>query len=339
MKRASRAAVTGVERAKTAAKAAQAVVHAARGVLAAIAAGGSVVVSIVVVLCLVGVLLASPLGILFSGGGSGPDTDPPSTIVAQINGELAERLEQMRLDAGCDRLEITGAPPPWSEVLAVFAAKQSVGDGSGSLAVLDASQIEALRTVFWDMTKLTSEEKTVEHPATDTTAAWTETVLAATITPRTPDDMRVFYSFTAEQNKALDELLANGDLLTALAGDLTITDQTARDLLAALPPDLSPERRAVVRTACQLVGKVHYFWGGKSLKLGWDDRWGTLRQVTAAGSSTSGTYRPFGMDCSGFVDWVFCNTTSGTYVISHGGGAHAQHTYCTPISWSEAAPG
>ena len=339
MKRASRAAVTGVERAKTAAKAAQAVVHAARGVLAAIAAGGSVVVSIVVVLCLVGVLLASPLGILFSGGGSGPDTDPPSTIVAQINGELAERLEQMRLDAGCDRLEITGAPPPWSEVLAVFAAKQSVGDGSGSLAVLDASQIEALRTVFWDMTKLTSEEKTVEHPATDTTAAWTETVLAATITPRTPDDMRVFYSFTAEQNKALDELLANGDLLTALAGDLTITDQTARDLLAALPPDLSPERRAVVRTACQLVGKVHYFWGGKSLKLGWDDRWGTLRQVTAAGSSTSGTYRPFGMDCSGFVDWVFCNTTSGTYVISHGGGAHAQHTYCTPISWSEALPG
>ena len=142
--------------------------------------------------------------------------------------------------------------------------------------------------------KLTSEEKTVEHPAIDTTAAWTETVLAATITPRTPDDMRVFYSFTAEQNKALDELLANGDVLTALAGDLTITDQTARDLLAALPPDLSPERRAVVRTACQLVGKVHYFWGGKSLKLGWDDRWGTLRQVTAAGSSTSGlSMQPF----------------------------------------------
>lgn len=267
VKQVSRAAVTGVERAKAAAKAAQAVVHAARGVLAAIAAGGSVVVSIVVVLCLVGVLLASPLGILFSGGGSGPGTDPPSTIVTRINGELAERLEQMRLDAGCDRLEITGAPPPWSEVLAVFAAKQSGADGSGSLAVLDAAQIGALRIVFWDMTKLTSEEQTVEHPASGTTAAWTETVLAVTITPRTPDDMRVFYSFTAEQNKALDELLANGDLLTALAGDLTITDQTARDLLAALPPDLSPERRAVVRTACQLVGKVHYFWGGCALFL------------------------------------------------------------------------
>ena len=61
--------------------------------------------------------------------------------------------------------------------------------------------------------------------------------------------------------------------------------------------------------------------------------------MTAAGSSTTGTYRPYGMDCSGFVDWVFYNITGGEYIIGHGGGAHAQHTYCTPISWDEALPG
>lgn len=77
----------------------------------------------------------------------------------------------------------------------------------------------------------------------------------------------------------------------------------------------------------------------KSLVLGWDDRWGTLRQVTAAGSPTTGTYRPYGMDCSGYVDWVFYNATGGEYIIGHGGGAHAQHTYCTTISWEEALPG
>lgn len=151
--------------------------------------------------------------------------------------------------------------------------------------------------------------------------------------------MRVFYQFTAEQDQALDALLDNSELLASLAGDLTISSQAAKDLLAALPADLAPERRAVVQTACQLVGKVRYFWGGKSLKIGWDDRWGTLRQVTAAGSSTTGTYRPFGMDCSGFADWVFYNTSGGEYVIGHGGGAHAQHTYCTSISWEEALPG
>ena len=45
------------------------------------------------------------------------------------------------------------------------------------------------------------------------------------------------------------------------------------------------------------------------------------------------------MDCSGFADWVFYNVSGGEYVIGHGGGAHAQHTYCTPISWEEALPG
>ena len=73
----------------------------------------------------------------------------------------------------------------------------------------------------------------------------------------------------------------------------------AKKLLADLPADLDPERRAVVETACRLVGKVNYFWGGKSLVIGWDSRWGELRQVTAAGSSTTGTYRPYGLDCSG----------------------------------------
>lgn len=62
-------------------------------------------------------------------------------------------------------------------------------------------------------------------------------------------------------------------------------------------------------------------------------------QVTAPGSSSSGTYRPYGMDCSGYVDWVFYNATGGEYIIGHGGGASAQHTYCTTISWDEALPG
>ena len=62
-------------------------------------------------------------------------------------------------------------------------------------------------------------------------------------------------------------------------------------------------------------------------------------EVTAEGSSTTGTVRPFGLDCSGMVDWVFYNQSGGQYVIGHGGGATAQHSYCTPIAWSDAQPG
>lgn len=73
--------------------------------------------------------------------------------------------------------------------------------------------------------------------------------------------------------------------------------------------------------------------------IGWDSRWGQLQKVWADGSSTTGTYRPYGLDCSGFVDWVFYNASGGAYVLGHGGGATMQHTYCAPISWEDAQPG
>ena len=333
------AAVTARSAVKATVAAAKAVGAAAQSLAAAIAAGGWVVIVIVLVICLVGMLVASPFGIFFADDSNASDAVSPSAAVAQINSELTDRLEELRADGIYDRVEVQGQPPAWSDVLAVFAAK-TAGTGDGvDVAVLDPERVELLRTVFWDMTKITSSAETVEHPANGDTGAWSEEVLTITITPRTPDDMRVFYSFTKEQNEALDELLASSDMLMDLTGDLSVSSQEARELLASLPADLSPERRAVLETACRLVGKVNYFWGGKSLVLGWDDRWGTLRQVTAAGSSTTGTYRPYGMDCSGYVDWVLYNVSGGAYVIGHGGGAHAQHTYCASISWDEALPG
>ena len=39
------------------------------------------------------------------------------------------------------------------------------------------------------------------------------------------------------------------------------------------------------------------------------------------------------------MDWVFYNATDGEYIIGHGGGATAQHGYCTSISWAEAQIG
>ena len=333
------AAVTARSAAKAAAAAAKAVVAAARSLAAAIAAGGWVVIVIVLVIFMAGMLIASPIGIFFADGSNAPDAVSPSAAVAQINGELADRLAALQEGGPYDRVEVQGQPPAWPDVLAVFAAKTAGAEDGVDVAVLDPQRVELLRTVFWDMTKITTAVETVEIPASGNILASTEKVLTITITARTPDDMRVFYSFTSWQNEALDELLASSDLLTALAGDLTISSQDAKELLANLPADLSPERRAVVETACQLVGKVNYFWGGKSLVLGWDDRWGTLRQVTAAGSPTTGTYRPYGMDCSGYVDWVFYNATGGEYIIGHGGGAHAQHTYCTTISWDQTLPG
>ena len=137
----------------------------------------------------------------------------------------------------------------------------------------------------------------------------------------------------------MDILLEELDGISSLLGDLQISQADALAVLNRLPENLSTERRAVVQQALTVVGKVNYFWGGKSLTLGWDERWGVTTLVTAPGSPTTGTYPPYGLDCSGFVDWVFFNATDGAHILSHGGGSASQHSYCTDIPWSEAQPG
>ena len=113
----------------------------------------------------------------------------------------------------------------------------------------------------------------------------------------------------------------------------------AMEVWERLPDDLSMERRMVVTYALALVGKADYFWGGKSLVLGWDDRWGELTEVTAEGSDTTGTEQPYGLDCSGFVDWAFYNASGGRYIIGQGGGAAEQHANCVDIELDEVQPG
>lgn len=75
--------------------------------------------------------------------------------------------------------------------------------------------------------------------------------------------------------------------------------------------NVSEERIAIVSAACSLIGKVGYFWGGKSYEMKWDDRWGDPMTVSAAGSRSSGTVRSFGLDCSGFVAWSYYNGLDG----------------------------
>lgn len=333
------AVVTAKAAAKAAVAAGKAAVAGIKSLAAAIAAGGWVAVVIVILICLIGLLVASPFGIFFAEDEAASGSVTPSAAVVQINGELTDHLNSLWMAGVYDNMEVLGQPPAWPDVMAVFAAK-TAGAGNGMpVAVLDPQRVDLLRTVFWDMTKITTEEKEVEHPAVGNTPAWMETVLSITVTPRTPDDMRVFYAFTEQQNTALDEILASEAMLVSLARDLTITNQEAKALLASLPDDLSLERRAVVETTCRLVGKVNYFWGGKSLILGWDDRWGSLQKVWAEGNPTTGTWRPYGLDCSGMVDWTFYNASGGEYIIGHGGGAMMQHRYCMDIGWDEAQPG
>ena len=305
------------------------------------AGGGAVVLVLILTMILVAAIVASPFGILFSNESREAGVVPLSAAVAQVNYEFNERLEALQTADDYDSISVTGQLADWIEVLAVFAVKVAGSNDADAadVATMDADRIALLKAVFWDMTVIKTEVETINHPGSGDDDGWTERNLYITITAKTAKEMKTAYHFNRNQIAALEELLEQRDLLRELIEDVYSVSGDTAALIRNLPEDLSPEREAVVRTACSLVGKVNYFWGGKSLVIGWDARWGELRQVTAAGSSTTGTYRPYGTDCSGFVDWVFYNATGGGYIIGHGGGATAQHSYCTDISWADAQPG
>ena len=323
----------------------QAIKAVGRGVASAVssilsAGGGAVVLVLILTVILVAAIVASPFGILFSNESREAGVVPLSAAVAQVNYEFNERLEALQTADSYDSISVTGQSADWIEVLAVFAVKVAGADVDATdVATMDADRIARLKAVFWDMTTIAHRIEVIHHPGSGDNDGWTERNLYITITAKTAEEMKTVYHFNRNQIAALDELLEQRDLLRELIEDVYSVSGDTAALLRDLPEGLSPEREAVVRTACSLVGKVNYFWGGKSLVIGWDARWGELRQVTAAGSSTTGTYRPYGLDCSGFVDWVIYNQSGGSYIIGHGGGATLQHSYCTDISWADAQPG
>lgn len=97
----------------------------------------------------------------------------------------------------------------------------------------------------------------------------------------------------------------------------------------------SGKRKELMRCALSLVGRVPYFWGGKSSTTGWNSDWNTPRLVTSAGSSSTGTIRPYGLDCSGFTDWVY-RTALGVSLYD---GSWNQWDATHAISEEEMLPG
>ncbi len=350
------AATTAKAAAKATAAAIKAAIAAIQELIAAIAAGGWVAIVVVLVICLAAFLIASPFGIFFSGEDSGEGITMPEAVV-QLNGEFTSQIEQIQADNPHDTLDMDNAGTAamisnWNDVLAVYAVRVSTDETSpGSVAVVTDENLAVLREIFWAMNQISYLTESKERTETVTNEdgdeeekTVTETILHITVTTKDCWQMVDEYGFTEEQREMLTELLKPEyqEMFLSLTGsyqDITLSPQEVREIMERLPNDLSEERRQIVLTAYQLLGKVNYFWGGKSLVLGWDSRWGTLTEVWATGSPSTGTVRPYGLDCSGFADWVFYNASGGSYIIGHGGGASAQHSYCTNISWSEAAPG
>ena len=295
----------------------RAIAAAAEKLAAAIGAGGAAAVSVVVVILLVGMLFASPLGILFAGEDTGTEIKIPDAV-ATLNGEFTDEIYRIMEDHPYDELDMQEGMEAamlqnWRNVLAVYAVKVSTDEEHGlDVITMDEEKLQLLREIFFDANKL-------EYELTTRTVDG-ERITTLHISVQIKDAMQMAdeYGFTAQQREMLEELLKPDydDIFLSLIGNYQpggtpIGPVDISDIQGTLPDDLDPLRESIVLTAYQLLGKVTYFWGGKSLVLGWDSRWGTPTTVTAPGSGSTGKVLPFGLDCSGFVDRTFYNGTDG----------------------------
>ncbi len=345
-KRAKQAAQKAAQVAKAAAvKTAKAVAAIGKAVVAAVTKAAAaffaafgwigvvVLLVILIVVIIVAAIAASPFGIFISDEAADQNSIPVSSIVNECNIELSQKLTDIEDSTAHDRIVMEGEQADWSLVLSLFSVKVAgTGDDTAQdVVVIDDAKKQKLKDVFWDMHSITKRTETV------TSGETTETVLYITITAKTKEQMISQYGFNAKQKEALETLLENSDAYVGSMQSLAISDATAQDVIDALPDSLSAERKSVVKKACSLVGKVTYFWGGKSSAIGWDSEWGKMKLVTSEGSRTTGCMRPFGLDCSGFVTWAFHNAGFTESAIGHG--ASTQASKGTRISWSSAQPG
>jgi cell wall-associated NlpC family hydrolase len=339
--------------AKGTSRIAQAVARVGRAIVKALVGllgGAGELIVLVLIIGGAAAVIATPFGVFWSGQDKDAMTMPMA--VAQINAEFEAKLSSIEKENSADRVKYNHLPDGgynagvsnWPEVVAVFACKTAGADADAAdVVTMDEERISLLSDVFWDMNSVSYAVETITHTGIDNEAGYTERVLHITIKSRTYEEMMEYYDFSSNQREALQEMMKPeytqmlAELVGTPAGETVLTTEQINELLKNVPVDLSADRLAVLKSAFSLCGKVSYFWGGKSYAIGWDDRWGETTKVTSPGSRTTGTIQPYGLDCSGFVDWAFYNGIGRT--VGTGGGTYDQYAHSRKITFSEALPG
>ena len=185
--------------------------------VAAIATGISVALSIIIVISLVAFVSGSAYGIFFAANAPSSNTITVQQAVEMLTAEYRDRLEEISDTVQHDRQDITANDDVyyirWQDVLAVFSSYVSGNEQGSPVAALTENQVNKLRETMWAMNAVdySTHPETVIIDTTDedgnpSTTEITETVLVIKLTHKTPDEMAADYHFTTRQNTYLQLL-------------------------------------------------------------------------------------------------------------------------------------
>ncbi|NLC74527.1 MAG: CHAP domain-containing protein [Clostridiales bacterium] len=204
---------------KAVAAAVKAIIAAVKELIAAIAAGGWVAVVVIVVICLIGLIVASCFGIFFSSEDKNDGSQTMREVVVEINQDYQDQLDSIKANNPYDTLEMSGSRAVWPEVLSVYAVKTTTDpDNPQEVASLNDEKKQLLTDIFWEMndisyrTKTETETEIIESDdghgnILEETVEVTKTTLYITVSHKTADQMADQYRFNDDQDSQLEELL------------------------------------------------------------------------------------------------------------------------------------
>ena len=206
----------------------------------------------------------------------------------------------------------------WQDILAVYVYQQSK-DGKTEFT-LDSSCKEDLAKIFAEMNPIVRDKQNITHV--------------------TYGNRKINYYIKKNKIAKKDRTILKKYVETdckLLCAVVTAANGFIRE---SVGDDVSEERVNVISAAYSLVGKVGYFWGGKSTVIGEDPSWGTSETVSAEGSKSTGTIRAYGLDCSGFVTWAVINGYQDKAMQEAvGDGTSDQWEKANVVSEADAQPG
>ena len=185
--------------------------------VAAIAAGISVALSIIIVISLVAFVSGSAYGIFFAADAPNAASVTVREAVETLAEEYRDRLEEISDTVQHDRQDITANDDVyfirWQDVQAVFSSYVSGNEQGAPVAALTEEQVDKLREIMWAMNAVdysthpeTTTIDTTDEDGNPSTTEITETVLVIELTHKTPDEMAADYHFTTRQNTYLQLL-------------------------------------------------------------------------------------------------------------------------------------
>ena len=247
---ARRTAKAAIHATKVAVKAAiegiKAAIAAGKELIAAIGAGGPVVLVIIIVICLIAAVGGTCFGIFLSNDKTTGTKITMPEAISQLTAEHYSDLTELKSKYTYDTMEIDGGASMainWKDVLAVYAVKTTTStENAYEVVTMDDVKMNLLRDVISDMNKITcivvptvvseTVTETDENGKTVTTTKYvTKNILKVTVTRLNVGQIIEQYHFNEEQKKQLTELMSSDydDLwqnIIGTTGDVLITNST-----------------------------------------------------------------------------------------------------------------